>query len=252
MRRLALLATLLGGLAFAQTWYYNVDQDNAFSPGTLNFSPSSEQLVCAGLLEPGAAPAGGATVSDLPLPAGCPAAPPVVVYGTDPASGDPVYATTLTVKFWGRRRANDRTYGTDPLIRLIKRSYALQVDASGDLQRVDDQFLPPFVTPPAGVPPLGGSWYPWQDSQTVSLDEPRVSEVQNHPWWNRTCRNLYGDRCWSAVFTWVLPVRLVLHGNESGSAQLTLTPGFFVRRTAATLEVRGGTFEAPELKPYAP
>lgn len=253
MRRLAVwLVLALAGLGSAQTWYYNVDQDNRFDPSTLNFNPSALELMCAGLLEPGATPAGGATVSNLTLPAGCPATPPVVVYGTDPNTGDTVYATVLTVKFWGRRRANDRWYGTDPLIRLIKRSYALRVSASGDLARVDDQFLPPFTTPPASAPPLTGSWYAWQDTQTLSFGDPQVSGVQNFGRRNATCRRLYGDRCWTAVFTWVLPVRLVLHGNETGSAQITLTPGLFVRKTASTLSVRGGAFAQPELKPYEP
>ncbi len=251
-RALAALLLVLAGLGSAQVWYYNVDQDNRFDPPTLTFRPSALELMCAGLLEPGGTPAGGATVSNITLPAGCPAAPPVVVYGTDPDTGDPVYATVLTVKFWGRRRANDRTYGTDALVRVIKRSYALQVDASGDLGRVDDQFLPPFATPPAAVPPLTGAWTGWQASQTISFADPQISNVQNFNRRNRTCRDLYNDRCWTAVFTWVLPVRLVLHGNESGRAQLTLVPGLFVRRTATTLGVRGGAFEEPELKPYAP
>ncbi len=246
------LLLVLAGLGSAQVWYYNVDQDNRFDPTTLTFSPSALELMCAGLLEPGATPAGGASVSNLALPAGCPAAPPVVVYGTNPNSGDLVYATVLTVKFWGRRRADDRTYGTDPLVRLIERAYALQVDARGDLGRVDGQFLSPFTTPPAGVPPLAGSWNAWQASQTISFGAPEISDVRNFNRRYPTCRSLYNDRCWTAVFTWVLPARLVLHGNETGSAQLTLTPGLFVRRTAATLGVRGGAFETPELKPYEP
>lgn len=253
MRRMLALI-VLAGLGFAQTWYYNVDQNNAFSPATLTFIPTAEQLLCAGLLEPGAVPAGGARVNDLSLPAGCPARPPVVVYATDPASGNLVYASVLTVKFWGEKRANTKKTGTDALIQVIKDGWGLQVDASGDLGKVDAQFLPPFTKPPVTLPPLGGNWYGWQTSQTVSFADPQVSEVHNYPKQNAVCSRLYGKRCWSAVFTWVLPVRLVLHGDETGSAQLTLTPGLFVRKTAATLNlrVRGDTFEQPELKPYAP
>ena len=252
-RIVALLLVLLTGPAVAQTWYYNVDQDNAFSPAELQFQPSELDLMCAGLLEPGATPAGGATVSQLSLPAGCPPAPPVVIYGTDPDSGDRVYATVLTVKFWGRRRANDRRYGTRPLARLLTRSYALRVDATGDLDRVDDQFLPPFDTPPADAPPpLTGGWAAWQSTQTVSFRDPQISDVHNFNRWYPTCRQLYNDRCWSALFTWVLPVRLVVHGGEAGSAQLRLTPGLFERRTASTLSVEGGAFATPEIKPYEP
>jgi len=243
---------LVVGAASAQSWYYNVDQVNSLSPATVVFEPTPTQILCAGLLEPGVAPTGVATVSFLTFPTGCPAAPPVVVYGADPASGDPVYASVFTAKFWGRRQASHSSFGYARLIRLLKRSYALRVQASGDLGLVDDQFLPPFATPPAGLPPLAGTWYSWQGSQTISLGDPQVANVQNHPRSHSICRYLYNERCWSALLIWVLPVRLVLHGDETGSAQITLTPGFFVRRTAATLAVRGDEFEVPEVKPFGP
>jgi len=251
VRRLALLIALLGGLAFARvTWYYDVDQGNAFTPATLDFNPSAADLACAALLEPGAAPAGAVTLANIAPPAGCPQTPPLVVYAVDPDSGDTVYAALLTVKFWGRKRANNGTYGTRPLINLIKNSYALSVTASGDLDDVDDQFHPPFTRPPQNAPVSTGDWYAWRSSQTISLADPQVSDVQNHGFWNRTCRDLYNDRCWSAVFTWALPVRLQVHGGEKGGYQITLTPGYFERKTASTLSVREGEFSFPELKAY--
>ncbi|XOB98745.1 hypothetical protein ACMC9I_01230 [Deinococcota bacterium DY0809b] len=251
MRRLLALFVLIG-LGFAQTWYYNVDQANAFSPDTLNFNPSSEQLVCAGLLEPATAPAGGVAVSNLALPAGCPAVPPVVVYGTDPGTGDTIYAVVFTAKFWGQKRWWDDTYGVDPLIEVLRQSYALQVSASGDLDQVDSQYSPPWTTPPINQPVPSSTWYRWTDAQSLSLATPKVADQRNFTllqcyfkgiYFEDEDGNIYYDRCWSAQLTWALPVRLVLHGTESGAPSVTLTPGLFERRTAATLWLRGTRFE---------
>ena len=253
MKWLVLTAVVLfSSLGWAQTWYYNVDQDTRLDPDTVNFAPTANDMLCAALLEPGVTPAGGATVSNLSLPPFCPSDPPVVVWGTDPDSGDTVYAALLVVKFWGKNRANNGNTGTDRLISVIKQSYGFEVDASGDLDQADGQFLPPFTTPPVSSPVAGSGWQRWQSSQDLSLLDPQVSDVQNHGWWNSTCQQLYGygSRCWSAVFTWALPVRLVVHGGEKGSYQLTLEPKQFVQKTAATLGVQGGELTRPSIVPW--
>ncbi|WP_457630919.1 hypothetical protein [Oceanithermus sp.] len=247
---LAFVATL--GMfvpAAAQTWYYNVDQDTQITPATLDFDPTSQDLLCAALLEPGATPAGGVSVENLTLPAGCPSAPPVVVWGVDPDTGDTVYAALITVKFWGQKRSSNSRYGVDALVRVLKNNYALHVDASGDLDEADAQFLPPLTTPPVSGPVGGSGWYAWRSAQSLSIADPEVSDVQNHYWWNRTCRRLYNDNCWSAVFTWALPVRLVVHGGEKGSYQVTITPGLFEERSASTLSVSGGELTRPAVIP---
>ncbi len=253
MKWLVLTAVVLfSSLGWAQTWYYNVDQDTRLDPDTVNFAPTANDMLCAALLESGTTPAGGATVSNLSLPPFCPSDPPVVVWGTDPDSGDTVYAALLVVKFWGKNRANNGNTGTDRLISVIKQSYGFEVDASGDLDQADGQFSPPFTTPPVSSPVAGSGWQRWQSSQDLSLLDPQVSDVQNHGWWNSTCQQLYGygSRCWSAVFTWALPVRLVVHGGEKGSYQLTLEPKQFVQKTAATLGVQGGELTRPSIVPW--
>ena len=254
MRWLAVLLSILMGLAMARSnvdvWYYDVDQDTRLDPDTVNFTPTANDMLCAALLESGTTPAGGATVSNLNLPSFCPSSPPVVVWGTDPDSGDTVYAALLVVKFWGKRRASNRRTGTDRLIDVIKQSYGFEVDASGDLDQADGQFLPPFTTPPVSSPVAGSGWQRWQSSQDLSLLDPQVSDIQNHSRWNSTCQRLYGTRCWSAIFTWALPVRLVVHGGEKGSYQLTLEPKQFVKKTAATLSVQGGELTRPSIVPW--
>ncbi|WP_293174928.1 hypothetical protein [Oceanithermus sp.] len=238
-----------GSWTQAQVWYYNVDQDIQIQPATIEFDPSALDLLCAALLNEDAPVPGGVQVSNLPVPSGCPATPPVVVYGVDPDTGDAVYALRVVVKFWGRYRANDPTYGTDALTDLIKRDYALQMQADGDLDAVLDEFAPPFTTPPVDAPVTAAAWYGWDADQTISLADPEVSDVQNHPWWNSTCYDLYQDRCWSAIYTWALPVRLRLRGDEFGSYNLTVTPGLFEPKTASTLWVHGGNLVRPRLLP---
>lgn len=250
-RALAALLLVLAGLGSAQVWYYNVDQDNALLPDTLDFNPTAEQLMCAGILEPGATPAGGATVNNLALPPGCPPAPPVVVYGTDPATGNTTYAILLVSKFWGQKRWQNNTYGLDPLLNVLQRSYAVQLSASGDFPLVDAQFSPPWTAPPIVQPVSAITWYRWTDSQTVGLAEPAVSNPQNFTliecyfrgiYFKDGDGNIFYDRCWSAELTWALPVRLVLHGNELGAPSLVLTPGLFEEKTAAALMLRSTEF----------
>ncbi len=247
-RALAALVLVLAGLGSGQVWYYNVDQDNALLPDTLDFNPTAEQLMCAGLLEPGATPAGGATVSNLALPPGCPPAPPVLVYGTDPATDNTTYAILLVSKFWGQKRWQNATYGLDALLDELQQSYALQISASGDHDLVDAQFSPPWTTPPIDQPVSAATWYRWKDSQSLGLAEPEVSNRQNYSiiecvlngiYFEDDEGNIIYDKCWSAELTWALPVRLVLHGNELGEFSIVLTPGLFERRTAATLMLRG-------------
>ena len=253
MKRLV-AAFLLAGLslwtpAWGQTWYYNVDQDIQISPDELDFDPTSQDLLCATLLEPGSTPANGVNVDNITLPSGCPSSPPVVVWGVDPDTGDTVYAALITVKFWGQKRYGNSKYGVDALVRVLKNNYGLDIDANGDLNKVDAQFLPPLTTPPVASPVAGSGWYAWQSNQSISLADPTISDKQNHSWWNRTCRRLYNDRCWSAVLTWALPVRLVVHGGENGSYQITLTPGHFAKKTASTLSVSGGELANPIVLP---
>ncbi len=253
MKRLV-AAFLLAGLglwapAWGQTWYYNVDQDIQISPDELDFDPTSQDLLCATLLEPNSTPPDGVSVDNIVLPSGCPSSPPVVVWGVDPNIGDTVYAALITVKFWGRKRSSDGRYGVDALVRVIKNNYALQIDASGDLDDADAQFLPPLTTPPINSAVGGTGWYAWQSSQSLSLVNPEISDVQNHSRWNRTCRRLYNDRCWSAILTWALPVRLVVHGGENGSYEITVTPGLFEGKTASTLSVSGGKLTNPLVLP---
>jgi len=240
---LALAAAQLGGFARAQSsvvWYYNVDQDVQIAPERLDFYPEGSDLLCATLLEP-AAQAGEVQVGDLTPPAGCPAAPPVVVWGVDPATGETVYAALITIKFWGERHYRNRRTGVNPLIDTLKDGYALEIEAAGDLDRVDAQLLPPLTTPPVDAPVTAGGWYRWTSLQTVSLADPEVSEEENHPRNDPICQSLFPDhRCWSALLTWALPVRLVLHGDEQGAAEIVLTPTLLRSKTAETLSVVEG------------
>ena len=253
MKRLVFIVLVLGLFPFAQvwgqTWYYNVDQDISIAPENLDFNPDSQDLLCAVLLEPGSTPADGVTVTGIELPANCPANPPVVVWGIDPDTGDTIYAALITVKFWGQKRSTHNRYGTDALIDVLKNNYGLKIDASGDLNNVDTQFLPPLTTPPINSPVTASGWYAWQSEQSISLDDPEVSDIHNYSRRNRTCRRLYRDRCWSALFTWALPVRLVVHGEESGSYEITLTPGLFEAKSASTLGVSGGELINPQVLP---
>ena len=250
MKRLLLAAVaLLSSLGWAQTWYYNVDQDNRLDPDTVDFAPGANEMLCAALLNPGSVPAGGVAVDNLSLPPFCPANPPVVVWGTDPNSGNVVYATLLVTKFWGQRRARNSQTGTAALIRVVKRYYGFEVVATGDLNQADAQFLPPFTSPPINSPVTGGGWNRWQGSQNMSLQDPQVSNVQDHRQSNSTCQRLFGTRCWSAVLTWALPVRLVVHGGEKGTHQITLEPRYFVKKTASTLSIHGGELTRPSLVP---
>lgn len=253
MRRFvaAILLANLGFLvpAWGQTWYYNVDEDTQIYPITLDFNPTATDLLCAALLEP---PTSGEEVSvtNVTLPAGCPSLPPVVVWGVDPDTGDTVYAALIQFKFWGEKQYDDSFYGVDRLIRVLEDNYGLNINAGGDLDKVDAQFLPPLTTPPVSSPPnVANGWYAWRDRQSVSVGQPKVTDKENHWFINSTCWDLYKDNCWSAVLTWALPVRLVVHGGELGSYQISVTPDDFSEKTAATLSVSGGELTQPRVLP---
>ena len=244
------LVWLLGvGWAEEEIWYYYNSSTMSMDPDVLDFTPSANDMLCAALLETTGAPADGTTVSDLSLPSFCSPTPPVVVWGADPDSGDTVYAALLVVEFWGQYSAGNQKTGVDRLIDSIKQSLGFRVGVSGDLDQVDAQFLPPFTTPPISSPAIDTGWRRWQSSQDLSLLDPQVGDVQNYPRRYYVCRVLYGTSCWSAVFTWALPVRLVVHGGERGSHQLTLEPVEFVEKTAATLGVYGGELVRPRVEP---
>jgi len=256
MKRLTviILVVILGIFATARrndraTWYYNVDQKIQITPTNLDFEPTSQDLLCAALLEPGSTPSGGVTVTGIELPADCPANPPVVVWGTDPDTGDTIYAALVTVKFWGKKRSTNGRYGVNALINTLKNNYGLKINASGDLDDVDAQFLPPLTTPPVDSPVTTSGWYAWQSGQTISLKDPEVSDVHNYSQQNRRCQSLFKDRCWSALLTWALPVRLVVHGDENGSYQITVSPGHFRKKSASTLSVSDGELTSPEVLP---
>ena len=253
MKRLV-AAFLLAGLslwapAWGQTWYYNVGDDVAqITPATINFNPASQDMLCAALLEP----AGGGQVSldNINMPANCPNQPPVVVWGIDPDTGDTVYAALIQFKFWGEKQYDDSFYGVDRLIRVLEDYYGLNINAGGDLDKVDAQFLPPLITPPVSSPPnVANGWYTWRGRQSVSVGRPKVTDKENHWFINNTCWDLYKDNCWSAVLTWALPIRLVVHGGELGSYQIKVSPDDFSKKTAATLSVSGGELAQPRVLP---
>jgi len=193
------------------------------------------------------------SVSGVPQPLGCPAAPPVVVYARDPATGDPVYAVLLTVKFWGRKRWWNTTYGVRPLIRLLRRAYLFRVDVSGDYAQVNAQYAPPWISPPVPQAVSGGTWLAWVNTQAAALGQPQVSNRRNHSLFACLLQgvvfedddgNPVYDRCWSAELTWALPVRLTVEGTERGAYSLTLSPGLFEERPSATAvqSLRGSEF----------
>ncbi|WP_457637334.1 hypothetical protein [Oceanithermus sp.] len=253
MKRLIPVLLLLLGLsapAWGQTWYYNVDEEMQISPETIDFNPTTSDLLCAALLGPPGT-GGEVSVSNVTLPPGCPDSPPVVVWGVNPDSGETVYAALIRVKFWGEKRYTNSRYGVNALIQVLQDNYGLNIEASGDLNKADAQFLPPLTTPPVDSPPAATTgWYTWRDSQLVSVDEPEVSDEENHWILDDTCWNLYRDNCWSAVLTWALPVRLVVHGGENGDYQITVTPDKFDTKTADTLSVSGGRLVHPRVVPY--
>ncbi|HGY10690.1 MAG TPA: hypothetical protein ENK37_11685 [Oceanithermus profundus] len=233
-------------LGYAQTYWYYPYQ---VSPAVLNFNPTTDAMVCAAWLNVTPSPA-GVTVSGF-TPPGCPPQPPVVVWGEDPDTHTVTYAALFSAKYYGKGRANNHNTGLDTLIRYHKLYWALRIAASGDLSAVQAQLGPPLTTPPITSPPLSvATWYDWQSSQDVSYGDPVATEVTNHRKNHWFCQVYYnGKRCWSAVLTWALPVRLVVNGDELGSYQIVIDPGPIVSRSASTLSVRGGRFERPVIRP---
>ncbi|WP_456411273.1 hypothetical protein [Oceanithermus sp.] len=243
----AALAFLLLGHGWAQSFFY---EPLTLAPAEVNFLVTAEDLICAALLSPDGASSGGVIVDGLSLPPNCPSSPPVVVWGVDPESGDAVYATLIRVKFWGERFYWNRRSGVDALVRLLKSDYGVDMVAAGDVGSVDVQLLPPLTQPPVDQPSdVTAGWASWQVYQSVSMDDPQISDEANYP---GTCplEDQLGSTCWSAVLTWALPIRLVVHGGELGNFKVTVTAEGFSQKTASTLNVSGGELVRPTVQPY--
>ena len=226
MRWFAVFVGLLG-LGLAQTWYYEVP--TALAPPKIHFRPSTRDLLCAAILAP---PKGVGTlnVSELPRPDECPDSPPIVIYGEDEL-GNPIYGVTLTVKFWGERRYQDRNYGVKALIRLLKNNYAYRILAQGDLTQVRAEYQPPLTLPPLDHPPVGGIWKSFTSQQDLRIGDAKIQKATNYYWWDQEsqiCIDLFNRlSCWSAELIWVLPVRSTLQGYEQGNLQISLEPEYF-------------------------
>jgi len=252
VRRLWVLVLGLG-LGLAQTWYYEVPP--SLTPANVYFQPSVQDMLCAAVLAP---PTGGGqlNVTNLPRPAGCPASPPVVVYGEDD-HGQPVYGVELAIKFWGERRYQDRRRGVKALIRLLKNGYTYRILAQGDLAQVHAEYHPPFTQPPLNQPPPNGPWQGFAAQQDLQFSDAEIQNATNYNWWDsesQTCLDLFNSfRCWSATLVWALPVRSVLHGGERGNFKITLTPEYLHARARALYASPQGRLErGGVIKPFTP
>ena len=251
-----LVLLVLAPLVLAETYYYD---PRRLRPTDIYFNPTPEEMECAAMLNPGTAGQVTVNLGNLRAQLSCPAQPPVVVWGED-SNGNAIYAIgTIKVRFYGPG-TYDGEYGTDTLMELLKSDYLLRLLVSGDLGEADIQYESP-VRKPRITSPVSDSpnWHTWSSDERIEIDDARIIRKRNLGPNNRHCR-VYNDRCWRADFIWSLPVRLVLHGGETGSPEMTVEfPSYpedvFVSRTnqkAATQGISGGKLITFELRPIDP
>ncbi len=249
------LALWWAGPAGAQTIYY-YEYPLRVAPDALEYRPTEQALFCGAVTQPpGVRPPGGVTLENLPqaFAAGCPPdAPPVVVWGEDPASGRVVYALEVTGRFWGMEGQGQRTT-PDDLAALLEGMYALRVLGSGAPLRVE--IAPGLRTPPY-TPGAADAWVALAPEQLVRFAPPAQRAYRRYRPRDGICQFISGGRyrrCWSVTFTWHLPVRLVVTGGEAGRWALQFAVDTIERDArAATLSARGGRLEAPRLEPIPP
>ncbi|AEB10907.1 hypothetical protein [Marinithermus hydrothermalis] len=249
-----LLALWWASPAGAQTLYY-YEYPLRVAPAALEYRPTEQLLFCSAITQPpGPLPSGGVTLKNLPaaFAAGCPLdAPPVVVWGEDPASGQVAYALEVSGRFWGMEGPGQRTT-PDDLIALLEQAYALRVLGEGGGAAPRLEIAPQLRTPPY-APGAADAWTALEPVQLVGFATPEQRAYRRYRPRDGICQLISGGRyrrCWSVTFVWHLPVRLVLTGGEAGRFTLRLGVDTIEQRArAATLSARGGRLEAPRLEP---
>jgi len=255
-----LLIIWLAQMPFAEAqssshYYY---QTYKLAPSHIYFRPNSRDMTCASFLNPSGNSGVSLDVSGLLKQFSCPAKPPLVVWGENQRGSRKIYAiNTIRVRFYGPGRY-DGPSGITTLLQVIKNNYYIRILADGDLGLAEVQYLPPVRQPTINSPMADSpAWRSWRGEERIEIDTPQITKKRNLGRGNRTCRRLYGDRCWLADFVWALPVRLVIKGDEAGSPIINVAlpkhpDAAFVNKTSgrsASLSVRDGSLVNIFLEP---
>ncbi len=245
MRRALVLTLLLLALpGVAQRWLL---WSYSLAPDTVEYAPTEQDMIC------GVALSGVASGAAQPVVVtgfnaaalGCSiTAPPVVVWGDDGA-GNTVYAVTLRYDWFGPYTYDDPIGGTQALADRLAQDYYLHLTYDAlpvvaHWQRFDRQVTPDW-DPSVPLPPDASWRSPPATDDYIEFGVPRVSNETNLS--GLICLYLtQTSTCWYARFTYDLPVRLVILGDE-GPVTETWTKSFgdplLEQKTAvATLSLR--------------